>query len=419
MKSSCFFRQKGMTLIELMVAVVIGLLAMYAVYRVYEGTERVKRNVASVGDAQIAGMYSIFLLEQYIHNAGSGIMFNGEMLAPCVPGDAGGNVGGGGAPVGRTLSLRPLPVVIEPNLALSGVGGMFDDVYVFSGDSSNHLVPAIVQTPGATSVVVAASHGFRVGDVLVDVLAPPLPPRAQGTLPPPPPLANRACQAYLINNAPDPSVVTCDTATPPTTPCTVELSLQGTGVPATGNALFNLGTAVRYHFFVNGDNTLLLEEWRLNTGGTWDRVGAAPSPIISGVMSFRVQYGIGTTTDALNLSNNPVIGPVTAWVYANAVPTGPWGITDVQGLPWNDAVGLPSIRQIKAVRLSIIVQADEPEFDPAVAATLPTTFTHFANCTPGTTCPTGMAANPPVTLQTGNRYRMYETVIPLKNAIWN
>ncbi|MDR0770298.1 MAG: PilW family protein [Burkholderiales bacterium] len=407
--TSRLFRQKGVTLVELMIAMLIGLMSMHAIYKVYEGTERVKRNVASVGNAQISGLYSTFLLEQHIHDAGSGIMFNGEALATCVPGDAGG---GGANTTNVALSLRPLPVIIDPNTAHPDSGN-FDDIYIFSGSTASHLAPITVVGDGPQTTV-AASSGFAAGDVLVDMLVPPR--RTAGTPPPIPPLpATTACQAYLVDDTPGRGVVTCDGAVvTPETPlagtsasCTVTLDLLGAETPAIDNQLVNLGTPTRRHFYVDADNTLQMKEWVLNTGGTWDldRV----EPVITGVVSFRAQYGIGSITNDLNLSDNYVIGPVDQWVFADA--DSGWDMATVQALPWNDAPGQAAIRQIKAVRLSIIVRADEPDHQ----FTQPTSLTQFAECPTGMTCPD----SPAPTFPAGWRYRMYETEIPLKNAIWN
>lgn len=384
-----------MTIVELMVAVLIGLLSMYAVYRVYEGTERTKRNIVAVGDVQVSGLYSIFLLEQDIHNAGSGIMANplnapanGQALANC---GTGGAMGGVASPA--ALTLRPLPVVIDAAPANPN----FDDVYVFSGTASSYITPlnvSAVNVAGAimTATVTTPYDFFKNGDVLVDV-------GANGAAPP------VACQAYLATPV-VPSAANC-VPPPPATPttCSATVNLQGAATPAVDTRLVNLGAPARHRFYVNpANNTLLMENWVLNTAGTWslNRI----DPIVTGVVSFRAQYGIAPQ-NGNGINGIPVNQPINQWVVA----TSPWDMATVLTAPW------ATIQQIKAVRLSIIIRADEPEVDPNVAATLPTAFTQFAGCpgAAGTTCPAAITT----ALPAGLRYRMYETVVPLKNTLWN
>jgi type IV pilus assembly protein PilW len=405
---SSFFLQRGVTIVELMVAVLIGLLSMYAVYRVYEGAERIKRNIVSVGDVQVNGLYSIFLLEQSIHNAGFGLILNnnagtaqknGTLLAACAPGgvgDVGGQTGGGG-PASRTLTLRPLPVVIDPNTNPATLPvGNFDDIYVFSGRSSLNQEP--VSVSGVIGgVTVGTPFGFRQNQVLVNTAGAP------------------NCQAGLV---PD-NTALVNLAAPPPRPTQVTLdSTVFPVLPPVGAWLVDLGFPERHHFYVDNANTLVMEEWTLNATGTWDR---RIDPIISGVMSFRAQYGIGFPTGATDDQNRPVIGPVTQWVFANAAL---WNMGDVQSAPLFPDAANPNppitIRQIKAVRLSIIVRADEPDNNPNTTSlnlTNPVQFTQFADCPgpAGTVCP----ASPTPAFAAGWRYRMYETVIPLKNVIWN
>lgn len=400
-----FFRQKGMTIVELMVAVLIGLLSMYAVYRVYEGTERTKRNITSVGGAQIAGLYSVFVLEKSIQGAGSTMMTpldvngtpgNGPLLANCIN-DVGNNtwgtVTGGGMASPATFSLRPIPVLIVPNRV------DFDDIFVFSGNSTFHLDPVDVAgvnvAGGVQTTTITTPFGFKDGDVLVDTLT--------GTGAP-----NAACQAYLVpRNSTDPNGNSpANIATG-----TVALNLQGVGGPAVNNRLVDLGNPIRRHFYVDNANTLLMEEWTLNAGGTWNR--ARIDPIISGVISLRALYGIGPVTVNIDSRSNNVIGPVGQWVLGDNLP---WDAASILASPLQAPPPANTIRQIKAVWLSIIVQVDEPELDNDVAATLPTNFIQFAVCPQGTTCPT---PSPVVPLPEGRRYRMYESVIPLINVIWN
>ena len=55
-------RQRGVSLIELMVGVVIGLIAVLVIYQTFAVAEGVKRQTISAGDAQKTGMIATYLL---------------------------------------------------------------------------------------------------------------------------------------------------------------------------------------------------------------------------------------------------------------------------------------------------------------------------------------------------------------------
>ena len=75
---------------------------------------------------------------------------------------------------------------------------------------------------------------------------------------------------------------------------------------------------------------------------------------------------------------------------------------------------MPTISQIKAVRIGIIVQSEQ--FDQTLGDYNWVMFDCASKVCPGRLTGTIAAqTNPP-----GNwRYRKYETVIPLRNSIWN
>ena len=75
--------QRGISLIEMMVGVVIGLIAVLVIYQTFSVAEGVKRQTISAGDAQKTGMIAMYLLGSEMGNAGSGIMLNQDDLATC------------------------------------------------------------------------------------------------------------------------------------------------------------------------------------------------------------------------------------------------------------------------------------------------------------------------------------------------
>ena len=130
-----------------------------------------------------------------------------------------------------------------------------------------------------------------------------------------------------------------------------------------------------------------------------------PNPLASNVVNMKVEYGIDSDLDAKGL--------VDTWVQA----TNGWE----PGTLLDPATGtVVKINQIKAIRIGLIVQSEQ--FDRLRSASATTT-----GCC--STAPTSTrlfvrgglrersrrSASP-----AGNwRFRKYETIIPLRNEIWN
>ena len=121
--------------------------------------------------------------------------------------------------------------------------------------------------------------------------------------------------------------------------------------------------------------------------------GATPNPLASGIANMKLQYGVDTDGD----------GFLDSWVSATAPP---WDPGSVRNAP------ATTLAQIKAVRLGLIVKSET--FDRTVTA--PFDWVLF-DC--GQQDKARCAGRLAGTLPANWRYRTYETVIPLRNAIWN
>lgn len=143
--------------------------------------------------------------------------------------------------------------------------------------------------------------------------------------------------------------------------------------------------------------------------GSWNEISYTVSngnllrngvPILSGIVNLQAQYGISATANS---------NQVTHWV-------------DASGATWA-APTLADRNRIKAVRLAIV--ARNAKIDPAEVT---------VSCSSTTsTAPTGLCAwagsadspAPAIDLGPGDpdwrryRYRVFETVIPLRNVIWS
>jgi type IV pilus assembly protein PilW len=131
----------------------------------------------------------------------------------------------------------------------------------------------------------------------------------------------------------------------------------------------------------------------LNDDGTPAGGAIPPNPLASNVVMMKLQYGLDT--------NIPPDG-VLEWVSADIAP---WRAADLVNAP--DAnVLVTQLKTLKAVRIGIVVQGEQQDKERNFAVP----WSLFGGVYNGTFLPNAA----------GNyRYRTYETVIPLRNQLWN
>lgn len=406
--SSC---QRGFSLIDVMVGIVIALIAILVVYQVFDVAEGIKRNATGAGDAQQNGMLSTFLATLQLSNAGANISVNSD------PMDS-NNLGV--CPTSDVASmLRPIPVIIK-----AGATDADSDSFVVNYGSSERVVtPATLDQPlyaaqkdfdgyGATGLVVQSPLGFRANDVFI-LVSPTTSQCTWGVV------SSVEAGPGSAGVGPGPADSTgyvtvkyVDPATP-------------TGVHFDANSsLINLGQAPRrVRFDVDAtqgflpDGTTPIGPLRstelfyvdasnptrpfVNT----DAGGIAPTPIASNVVLMKVQYGLG----------DPNSGFLQKWVSAS----GDWTFENV--LAQTD---IKILSQIKAIRIAMIVASES--YDKCAYADKcpdPTTnafsYSLFSQCD-GVACPDPITGVLDPTPGNGNyRYRVFETIVPLRNSVWN
>jgi type IV pilus assembly protein PilW len=375
-------RAQGFGLIELMVGLVIGLIAVLVIYQVYTVAEGFRRNTTAAGEAQMNGLFSTFMLGLQLGNAGAAMATAAADLASCA--DT-GNI---------ATSLRPIPVLIT-----DGGGGTIDpnpDSFVVNYSlATTRTTPAMfnADAPAGSSYQIQSPDGFHVGDLIVGIAKPGTP--------------GSDCASSKVTAVSAPDILVVDIDGTPTNVATVTITHTGAAVDFQGDGrpglstLFNMGPAgraqkVQYSL----RNNVLYSTPLLDANGQPLAV-LVDNPLASNVVMMKVEYGIDSDLDAKGL--------LDTWVQANA------------GGGWDPAALLPAsvtqINQIKAIRIGIIVQSEQ--FDQTLGDYNWVLFdcadTVKANC-PGRL--TGTIAKSAAPL--GNwRFRNYETVIPLRNEIWN
>lgn len=351
-------QQRGVGLIEIMVGIVIGMVLVLMIFQIYLVTENQKRTITSSNDAQENASYGMFLLSQELTGAGNIVATAGSALSACA-------------------MLRPIPVLIAAGATDSDP----DTITVFYGGSGSlsSTTPLLANASVASSppgvYQVAGPVAFSPRDNVAVV---------QG--------AN--CTLSTINAggvavAPGTGIATLAhtlTATP------------GNNNAATYNAtmasLINLGQGERFGrtlYSVNPANTTLTTQAQLPT------VGAA-TPVVSNVVNLKAQYGLDTDNDGTVDTWQPATGN---WSSVN-LPLQPSALAADGNMwfPW---------QRIQAVRVAIVTRSEKFETDAVTSGPLD------MFCTPA---PCAISMNLTADQQ-HYRFKVLETIVPLRNALWN
>ena len=266
-----------------------------------------------------------------------------------------------------TTTLKAIPVLITDG----GNANTSDSFVVFYGVAKRVLTPVYFQTLMASPTDdfrVQSPNGFNANDQVLAVN----------------PLTGE-CDAVRATavGAPDATG-------------TVTISHAATSAMYTEDSkLINLGpvtNAARTLFSVVAD--------QLHSTALKGPALAAPdpsNPLAQNIVLMKAQYGVDSDND----------GDVDSWTAA----TGGYAVATVLGFTASQ------ISTIKAIRLAIVVRSDEPDLkDAALTGQSAVLFNCSANTDAG--CP-GRLTLDDTSLRDNYRYRIYETVVPMRNAIWN
>jgi type IV pilus assembly protein PilW len=150
-------------------------------------------------------------------------------------------------------------------------------------------------------------------------------------------------------------------------------------------SLVNLGQAAslgRIVYSVDPTHSTLQRQDLLAANGF---ANGPVSPVVSDVVNLKAQFGLDTDND----------GAVDTWQAA----TGPWSSANLPVQP------LAKLQQIRAVRVAVVARSVQYEKDPI---------------TPGPLLMFDGAVSMTLTAdQQHYRYKILETIVPLRNAVWN
>jgi type IV pilus assembly protein PilW len=378
-------RARGFSIVELMVSVVVGLLAVMFATRLMVTSEQAKASSLGGSDSMQNGMLALFSINTDAAQAGWGI--NDELVNGCNTrlADSGGFALATAQRDG--VPITPLaPVVIRNN------GSRSDEVTLYSGSALAGAGSVRIQYDytGGPEVDTdsAQPFGFNQGDVIVV--------------------------------APEPAGADCSLAQVSVSPTSSKLRFDA------GNTFrFNTGAlAANYQggharvFALGRMDKLSFHTWSVANGvlrlRATDLMGASETPqaVVDNVVALKAQYGFD-------------IRPASTFTPEAGMQVGRWSADMINADGDASTGNAGDFQRIAAVRLAVIARSAMPERPAAGQATCSATTAPLTVF--GTASPAGVAAVPvmvdldvpgdPVSW-TCYRYRVFETIVPIRNSGW-
>jgi len=347
--------QAGLSLVEVMVAVLIGLIGILIITQAYITGDRFNRSTLGEGGAQTNGLIALYSVERDVRLSGYGIANSaalgcGEIhwyYDPDYSGSAGGTL--------PDIKLAPILITVT--------AGQADQITVMYGADAERMMPSSITAFNASSseVTVDGTAGFKENDLVLLV----------GT---------GGCTLGKITQVqPGPQKLQLNpgVSAPQNPPAWGSFPTTY----ASGDMIMNLGNPIVRTYSI-ANNKLRVTEGLLQSGAN------TPQDLVDGIMDMRAQYGKDTTGD---------------------------GVVDT----WNNTEPLNSTEwtQVLALRMAVLARIGNFErpsvsggnCDATTAANAPTwsggAFGEIdvATVTSEDRC---------------YRYRVFETTIPIRNMIW-
>jgi len=358
--------QRGMSLIEVLVAIAIGMIGILIMTQAYLTSDEFNKATLGAGGAQTNGNVALFTLEREARMAGYG--FNSASALECgtinwsYNGQYSGNLPGGTLP---NIELAPVVITSAPNTP--------DQITIMYATGEQRVTPGTLSKtmPSASSVLdVDGTSGFNDNDLVL--LVNKTPPISCTLVQ----LTSILAGSQKLQHNPGGSA--------PYNP-------PGAGLfPAyqKNDSVFNLGNPiVRNYAVVN--NSLRVTEAFVNAATP----GAGTLDLVDGIVDMRALYGKDTNNDGV------------VDVYNNVKPTNAAG--------W---------MQVLSLRVSVVARVGHYEKPSGANCEATTTNLTYTYENPVGTPQTGTfdwtdltAAGNPASCY---RYRVFETTVPLRNMIW-
>ncbi len=363
----------GFTLVELMVGMALALITTVIIAQVVVNAEGQRRTTSSGSDAQVNGSVGLYTVSRDVQGAGYGVISHSAALGCPIKAKY-------GSAATLALTLAPATITVDAN----GV----PTLRTFSSGRSSFSVPMVVKANHAavdTSFTVNSSTGVSNGDTMMAI-----PATWSST---------NGCTVFQVAgsgaNVLSSTVVPNVPVTAGWNPATTASLMPSGGYPADTSYLVNLGSIVLREYTVSSENLVMRE---LQANGTW----GADQVLASGIVALRVMYGKDTSA--------PKDGVVDQYDTTTPSTADDWS-------------------RVLSVRIAVVARSEVREKD-GVTITDPVWDVGTATTVSGTSaCSTGSARKcltltipKPNTTDTEwqhYRYKVYDTVVPLRNVVWS
>jgi len=387
-----------MGIVEVMIGIVIGMIDVLAIYNIFAVAEGYKRTTVGAADAQTTGLFAQFTLAREIDNAGNGLSGDGAGLATCVNGDPNWKVPPGFFATAGTRAIRPLPAIIK-----DGGSATQSDSLIVTYSSAPRVVAQMLivdKAMAATTdpIYVQSPNGFKANDL---VIANDMAGNCEITT------ATSVTPGDSVGNVTSGIVAIAHAAT---------TNLYPPGGTTNGPSVLNLGQdpkvagatptglARRTYFDIDANN-------QLRTTDLF--AGTAATPIAQNVVLLKAQYGVDCLSNGVitwtSATNNDACGDGILFRPDDFAPVAPGASA------WTSQ----SLARVHLIRIAVVVRSDEKDFsnppDPKLQGQTAWLFdcsTHNAACQ-------GRMQIDNTVLIDSYRHRIYETIVPMRNAIFN
>jgi len=360
-------RQRGFSLIELMVGVVVGLLAVLVITQVMTLAEGKKRTVSMGSDAQVNGALALFTMQRDIEQSGYGAVANPDALGCTV------NYQFGTAGTAKTLTLAPVVITDGGSTKAS------DTIAILQGNTTNFSAPVLltgIANQADDHFTVSSSFGVAAGNMMIAV------PQTWSSTSP--------CGLFSVTTLTTPATAVLTSTNVPHgsgSQWNQSTVFPSAGLPA-NSYLVNMGAMVYRTYSVSGSGNLQGADLSL-ADGTQTAQDLYPQ-----IVMMQALYGKDTHNT----------GSIDAYNKTAPATNADW-------------------KQVLAIRIAVVARSNQYEKDVVTSTAPQWDVGSLATVSGTTTCNTSSLC---VSLDVSSipdwqhyRYKIYDTTIPLRNVLWS